>query len=138
MGTRVLSLWMPYMEVDRLGQDRDSRSRSSGRTPRATCLDERETSPLMAICSLAERAGLVPGMQRAEALKLVPGLDLHVGAPETRPAVFEDMRDMVRALYAFCRDRSEHCPDKREARSGWISGGRLTFQAAKPIFLSTF
>jgi len=82
MGTRVLSLWLPYLEIERLRWEHGRKTRILGRMPEAVCLGDPKVSPLFALCPLAERAGLSPGMDPAEALGRVPSLKIQVGNPE--------------------------------------------------------
>lgn len=71
MGTRVLSLWLPYLAIDRIRHEGAAGQRN---LPRAICLDDEESQPLVALCPRAEQAGLQPGMTSAEAVRRVPGL----------------------------------------------------------------
>ncbi|MGI9499220.1 MAG: Y-family DNA polymerase [Geminicoccaceae bacterium] len=78
----MLSLWLPYLAIDRR---RHENARSvSGRNslPCATYLEDLENQPLAALCPRAERAGLHPGMARTEAERRVPGLLAHPSDPE--------------------------------------------------------
>jgi len=108
MGTRVLSLWLPYLAIDRIR--RESRCSTPGQRslPGATYLENVEGQPLIALCARAEQAGLLPGMSRAEALKRVPGLT-------ARPS-----------------DPKETSQPNRVPPFGSISATLLIFQAAKP------
>jgi len=83
MGTRVLSLWLPYLAIDRIR--RESRCSTPGQRslPGATYLENVEGQPLIALCARAEQAGLLPGMSRAEALKRVPGLTARPSDPKS-------------------------------------------------------
>lgn len=83
MGTRVLSLWLPYLAIDRQGHEKAPSSSAGSRLPRAAFLETVDGQPLAALCPRAERAGLVPGMTRAEAMKRVPGLLTHPSDPES-------------------------------------------------------
>ena len=77
MGTRVLSLWLPYLAIDRRNQEKSRQSN----LPRATCREEIDGRPLVALCPKAERAGLQPGMSSADALQRVQGLRIHPSEP---------------------------------------------------------
>ena len=81
MATRVLSLWLPYLATDRIR--RTDRPSMPGRRslPMATCLDDAEEQPLVALCARAEQAGLVAGMTRQEAVRRIPNLLLHPTDP---------------------------------------------------------
>ncbi|MDH3664231.1 MAG: hypothetical protein OEU92_30170 [Alphaproteobacteria bacterium] len=71
MGTRVLSLWLPYLAIDRVRHEGVPGQRN---LPRAICLEDGQDQPLITLCPRAEAAGLLPGMSSAEALQRVPGL----------------------------------------------------------------
>ena len=77
MGTRVLSLWLPYLATDRRNQEKPRRSS----LPCATCKEEIDGRPLVALCPKAEGAGLQPGMSSADALKRVQGLRILPSEP---------------------------------------------------------
>ncbi len=81
MGTRVLSLWLPYLAIDRVRHERTRLSPGRSGLPHATCVEQDEGQRLLALCPLAERAGLQPGMASAEARKRVPGLVIHPHDP---------------------------------------------------------
>jgi len=95
MGTRVLSLWLPYLSIDRIRQK--SRGPAYGRRalPQATCLDADTDQPLVALCPRAEQAGLRPGMDRADAMARVPGL-------VTFPADIDADRQFLAACASWC------------------------------------
>ena len=116
MGTRVLSLWLPYLEIDRRRQEAGRRAIHSRRIPEATCDDDRETSPLLALCPLAERAGLRPGMARADALSRVPGLIIHTSH-------HEDDQRFLEACAAWCERYTPFVAIDRSAPSD--KGGAL-------------
>ncbi|MEM7045833.1 MAG: DNA polymerase Y family protein, partial [Pseudomonadota bacterium] len=73
MGTRVLSLWLPYFTIDRIRHEQAAPAPGLRVRPRATYGVEKD-HPLSTLCPFAERAGLVRGQPLAEALKAVPGL----------------------------------------------------------------
>lgn len=77
MGTRVLSLWLPHLAIDRVRQERTRLSPGRNGLPHATCLEHEDGQPLLSLCPLADRAGLQPGMSSAEAKERVPGLVIH-------------------------------------------------------------
>ncbi len=74
MGTRVLSLWLPYFATDRVGRDHRGSASALRHLPQAICNGEDQ---LVALCPRAERAGLRPGMASRTAVQQVPGLRLH-------------------------------------------------------------
>ena len=74
MGTRVLSLWLPYLAIDRVKQKEARSAPGQSHRPHATYLGGDGDQPLVALCPRAERAGLRPGMGRADASRQVPGL----------------------------------------------------------------
>ena len=81
MGTRVLSLWLPHLAIDRARHERARVSPGRSRVPHATCREHEEGQPLLALCPLAECAGLRPGMTSTEARRRVPGLIVHPDDP---------------------------------------------------------
>ena len=95
MGTRVLSLWLPYLAVDRIGHDGGRHALGPKHLPYATCLADHDDQPLAALCPRAEQAGLLPGMTRAEALRRVPGL-------LTSPADLERDARFLRTCISWC------------------------------------
>ncbi|MEZ5932475.1 MAG: DNA polymerase Y family protein [Alphaproteobacteria bacterium] len=95
MGTRVLSLWLPYLAIDRIRHDGPRPLPGQVNLPRATCREDEEGSPLVALCPRAERAGLRPGMTRAEAVSRVSNLLLHPFEPERD-------RAYLRACASWC------------------------------------
>ena len=82
MGTRVLSLWLPYAATDRHRYESMPSAPGQSSRPRATCLEDEPNQPLDAVCPRAEQAGLLPGMGREEAVRRVPGLLVHPSDPE--------------------------------------------------------
>lgn len=78
MGTRVLSLWLPYLAIDRQIHEQSGRSN----LPRATCEKQVDGRPLVVLCPKAELAGLQPGMGSDDALARVPGLRIHPSDPK--------------------------------------------------------
>ena len=78
MGTRVLSLWLPYLAIDRQNHEQSERCN----LPRATYREEVDGRPLVALCAKAELAGLRPGMSSEDALRRVPGLRIHSSDPK--------------------------------------------------------
>ena len=127
MGTRMLSLWLPYLEIDRFRQDLDRKAGSFARTPQATCRDDREESPLLALCPLAERAGLLPGMSSGEARSRVPGLTIHTSNPE------EDRR-FLETLAAWCERYTPFVAIDRSAP--FEKGGALWLDVGDSAHLS--
>lgn len=95
MGTRVLSLWLPYLATDRLRLESQELAPGQRRLPLATCLSNRENQPLVALCPRAERAGLRPGMARIEAVSRVPGLSIH-------PSETERDQQLLKRSLAWC------------------------------------
>lgn len=81
MGTRVLSLWLPHLAIDRVRCEQAELSLGRSGLPHATCLNHDEHQPLQALCPRAERAGLQPGMTSADAKRRVPGLAIHPADP---------------------------------------------------------
>ena len=82
----------------------------SGR-PRATFLDAEEGQPINALCERAEKAGLLPGMDREEALRRVPGLLVHPSDPES-----EDR--LLRTCMSWCETYTPFVAVDRRA-PGW-------------------
>ncbi len=95
MGTRVLSLWLPYLSIDRLRQESSLNGHARWRSPSVTVADVPEDRPLAALCPIAERAGLQPGMSAADASVRVPGLVVHRDDPEAD-------RRFLRSLATWC------------------------------------
>jgi protein ImuB len=96
MGTRVLSLWLPYLALDRLRHDGPRPQSGQASLPCATCrADDEGEARLVDLCPRAEHAGLFPGMARAEAVRRLPRLRLHACAPEQDSAY-------LRACAAWC------------------------------------
>lgn len=96
MGTRVLSLWLPYLAIDRLRCEDSGLAAGHRHRPLAICPENLDGQPVMALCPNAERAGLRPGMAKADALGRLPGLVV-------RPA--DPARD--RAFLGACMSRCE-------------------------------
>ncbi len=74
MGSRVLSLWLPYLATDRIRRDRHGSDKIEG--PYATFARIDGQCRLMALCPLAERARLRPGMTLDDARSLLPTAEL--------------------------------------------------------------
>ncbi|MGI9434739.1 MAG: DNA polymerase Y family protein, partial [Geminicoccaceae bacterium] len=70
MGSRVLSLWLPYFTTDRIRHERGLRNNVE--RPLATVVRENDAALLAALCPLAERAGLQPGMPLEAAKAVAP------------------------------------------------------------------
>ncbi len=93
MRSRVLSLWLPNLATDRI------RPRSAPRSvqdrpeadvgPIATFAAERGGLRLAAVCPLAARAGLRPGMMLPDARAMLPELAVHPAAPEADAGFLE-------------------------------------------------
>ena len=74
MGSRVLSLWLPYLATDRIRRDKPAADKVEGAY--ATFRKMEGCHRLFALCSLAECARLKPGMTLEEARALMPTLTL--------------------------------------------------------------
>ncbi len=127
MGTRVLSLWLPYVAIDRLRQDELGSASAYRHLPEATYREDAEDRRLVAVCPRAERAGLRPGMICSEAVRLVPGLRLHAVDPTSDRAFLDQLRSWCERFTPFAAiDRS--IPDDRGA-SLWLDVGNSSHLA---------
>lgn len=90
MGSRVLSLWLPYLATDRIRRERDKPDKVEG--PEATFAKIDGHRRLSALCPLAERARLRPGMMMDEAQSLVPMLKLLPGDEKGDWSLLETIR----------------------------------------------
>ena len=72
MGSRVLSLWLPYLATDRI--TRDQRRSEKGEGPLSTFSRTGGCYRLADLCPLAERSGLKPGITLDDARTHAPGL----------------------------------------------------------------
>lgn len=107
MGTRVLSLWLPYAAIDRRRQDQSGSALTHRQAPEATCLKDNPGLRLVALCPRAERAGLQPGMSADDALRRVPGLRLHAADPAGDRTFLDDVRSLCENYTPFAAiDRS--------------------------------
>lgn len=104
MGSRVLSLWLPYLAIDRIrsggtagkvGCDRRDPAQRRPPGPAATVIKGRETPWLVDLCPLAERAGLAAGMPLVDAQAQIPSLN-------TYPADSELDEKFLRTLATWC------------------------------------
>jgi protein ImuB len=93
MRSRVLSLWLPNLATDRIrprSAPRSVQDRPEADTgPIATFAAERGAQRLAAVCPLAARAGLRPGMMLPDARAMLPALAVHPAAPEADAAFLE-------------------------------------------------
>lgn len=94
-GTRILSLWLPHLAIDRARCERARLSSGRNGLPHATCLEHDDHQPLLALCPRARRAGLQPGMSSADAKHRVPGLVIH-------PADSELDRQFLETCVSWC------------------------------------
>lgn len=74
MGSRVLSLWFPYLATDRIRRDLLAAEKVAG--PLATLSKADGHHRLVGLCPLAERARLEPGMAIDQARRACPSLRL--------------------------------------------------------------
>lgn len=108
MGTRVLSLWLPYLAIDRRRCQNALPTPARSGLPSATCREDHEDRPLVALCPRAERARLLPGMSRSEALERVPGLALAPDDPAGDRAFLETAAGWCERFTPFVAiDRSQ-------------------------------
>jgi protein ImuB len=107
MGTRVLSLWLPYAAIDRLRQGQSRSVSSQRQAPEAICQEDGRDRRLVALCPRAERAGLAHGMSVDEAIRQVPGLRLHAADPAGDLAYLDHVRSLCERYTPFAAiDRS--------------------------------
>ena len=89
MRSRVLSLWLPNLATDRI-RPRSAQDRPEADVgPIATFAAERGGLRLAAVCPLAARAGLRPGMMLPDARAMLPELAVHPAAPEADAGLLE-------------------------------------------------
>lgn len=136
MGTRVLSLWLPYFATDRLGQDHHGPASALRHHPQAICNgDDNGESQLVALCPRAERAGLRPGMASREAVRQVPGLRLHSVDPARDRAFLEHVRSWCERYTPFATvDRSY--PDDKGAAFWLDIGNSAHLAGGEPSLLA--
>ena len=89
MGSRVLSLWLPYLATDRIRRNRCGADQADG--PIATFVREKGALKLAALCPLAEQAGLVPAMPLADARAMLPGLKVCPSAHELDRKLLQEL-----------------------------------------------
>ncbi len=96
MGSRVLSLWLPYLATDLIRRDRHRQEKIDGPQATfascATSASGEKSSRLIALCPMAERAGLKPGMTLDEARAKAPSLKLLPSDPKGEEALLETIK----------------------------------------------
>jgi len=90
MGSRVLSLWLPYLAIDRI--KREVHESDGVERPHATFAKVDGEYQLTALCPLAERARLKLGMQLDEARGQAPTLKLFPGDGRDEQRLLETIR----------------------------------------------
>ncbi len=119
MGSRVLSLWLPYLATDRIRRGRCAADQTD--RPIATFVRVGGALKLAALCPLAERAGLRPAMPLADARAMLPGL-------ETCPDDHERDRKLLEKLALWCERYTPWVAIDRSHRQ--TSGGALWLDIA--------
>ncbi len=93
MGSRVMSLWLPYLATDRIRRDRQGTDKVEGML--STFARTGGCYRLADLCPLAERAHLEPGMAFDDARTKVPGLI-------TMPGDRKGDRHLLETLKVWC------------------------------------
>lgn len=90
MGSRVLSLWLPYLATDLIRRDRLQPHKVEG--PNATFAKSEGHCRLTALCPLAERSHLKLGMKLEEAKSLAPTVTLFPSDRKGEEGLLETIR----------------------------------------------
>ena len=90
MGSRVLSLWLPYLAIDRIRREACQSGGVEG--PYATFAKVDGQHQLNALCPLAERARLEPGMLLHEARARAPTLKLFPSDSNSEESLLETIK----------------------------------------------
>lgn len=116
MGSRVLSLWLPYLATDLIRREQEGQDKIE--VPKATFAKVDGRCGLIAVCPLAERSGLEPGMTLADARKRAPSLTLLPHDRQGEQRLLETIRTWCERYSPWAVIDRSH--ERRQGKALWL------------------